>query len=256
MKPEDGPLKRKAMTIGLSERNGLGKEARTILDMLYTNNWGRPMYYESTVDSGQFVKLDNYFQKTGLAYRIVPFNARAAGSRAIDTEKMYDNVINKFKYGGLDKPGVYVDENTMRMCKSYRVHVFSELAGALLQENKNEKALAVLDKAMQVLPPENVPYDYSSFTIGELYLLLGEKDKGEQILNGIAENSMRSLRWFTRLSPDKLAGVENELGYHLSVMRNVLAVGLQNNPDFGKAYRDEYNNYRMSYMQQAQPANQ
>lgn len=254
--PEDAPLMLKEMTIDLSDRNGLGKEALTILDMLYTNNWERPMYYAITVDPRQFVKLDNYFQKTGLAYRIVPFNARAAGSRAIDTEKMYDNVMNKFKYGGLDKPGVYVDENTMRMCKSYRVHVFSELAGALLQENKNEKALAVLDKAMQVLPPENVPYDYSSFTIGELYLLLGEKDKGEQILNGIAENSMRSLRWFTRLSPDKLAGVENELGYHLSVMRNVLAVGLQNNPDFGKAYRDEYNNYRMSYMQQAQPANQ
>lgn len=117
-------------------------------------------------------------------------------------------------------------------------------------------ALNVLDKAMQVLPPENVPYDYSAFIIGESYLSIGEKEKGEQILNGIAENSMRSLRWFYRLSPDKLAGVEVELRHHLAVMQNVLSVGLQNDPDFGKAYRDEYNNYRMAYMQAAQPANQ
>jgi predicted negative regulator of RcsB-dependent stress response len=254
--PVDAPLMLKEMTIDLSDRTVIGKEAITILDMLYTNNWERPIYYAITVDPRQFVKLDNYFQKTGLGYRIVPFNARQSGSRAIDTEVMYDNVMNKFKWGGMDKPGVYIDENTMRMCKSYRNAVFGELASALIQENKNEKAISVLDKAMQVLPPENIPYDYSAFMLGELYLRLGEKDKGEQILNGIAENSMRSIRWFFRLSPDKLAGVSYELQQQLYIMQNVLSVGIQNNPDFGKAYRDEYNNYRMAYQQQAQPANQ
>lgn len=256
IEPMDMPLLLKDMTIDLSDRSALGKEALTILDMLYTNNWQRPMYYAITVDTRQFVKLDPYLQKTGLAYRIVPFNARAAGGRPINTEKMYDNVMNKFKWGGVDKPGVYIDETTMRMCKSYRVVLFGELAKALIQEGKKDKALAVLDKSMQVLPPENIPYDYSSFMIGESYLALGEKEKGEQILNGIADDSMRSLRWFYRLSSDKLAGIEAELRHHISVMHNILSVGRQYNPDFGKDYMDEYNNYyRMAY-QQTQPANQ
>lgn len=245
--PVDQPLMLKEMLIDLSDRGGLGKEAITILDMLHTNNWKRPMYFAITVASQQFVKLDPYFQKTGLAYRIVPFNARAAGARAIDTEKMYDNIMNKFKWGGVDKPGVYIDENAMRMCKNYRGALFGELASALYAEGKKEKALSVLDKAMQVLPPENVPCDYSALTLGELYLSLGEKDKGEQILNSIADDSMRKLRWFYKLNPSMLAGVEAELRFHLNVMQNVLYIGIQHNPDFGKSYRDEYNNFRMAY---------
>ena len=50
--------------------------------------------------------------------------------RSINTEKMYDNVMNKFKWGGVNTPGVYLDENVMRMCKSYRIALFSKLAAA------------------------------------------------------------------------------------------------------------------------------
>ncbi len=84
--------------------------------------------------------------------------------------------MNKFKWGGVDQPGVYVDENVMRMCKSYRVALFSKLAAALMSEGKNDKALDV-DKAMAVLPPENVPLDYSALSIGEFYYELGQKER-------------------------------------------------------------------------------
>ena len=254
--PADAHLMVKEMLIDLSDKDAIGKEAITILDMLNTNNWERPIYFAITVDPRQFVKLDPYFQKTGLAYRIVPFNARAAGSRSTDTEKMYDNVMNKFKWGGMEKPGVYIDETIMRMCKSYRSALFGELAAALMQEGKNEKALKVLDKGVEVFPQENVPYDYSILMMAEVYIALGQKEKGEQILNQVADNSMRTIRWIYRLSPEKFVGVDAELRHNFAVMQNVLSIGLQGNPDFGKDYRDEYNNFRMSYTQTAQqPAN-
>ncbi|MDR3269011.1 MAG: DUF2723 domain-containing protein [Tannerella sp.] len=250
--PDDTALLLKEMTIDLSEKRSLGKEALTILDMLYTNNWERPMYYAITVESSQFVRLNPYFQKTGMAYRITPVNTnQEAGGRTIDTEKMYDNVMNKFRWGGVDNPGLYLDETVMRMCKTYRVAIFGELAEALLQEGKRDKALAVLDKCMQVLPPENVPCDYSAFIIGELYLKMGEKVKGEQVLNSIADHSMRSIRWFLKLTPNQLAGVQRELSTQMNIMQNILIVGLRDNPDFGKAFRDEYNNYRAAYSQAA-----
>jgi tetratricopeptide (TPR) repeat protein len=165
---------------------------------------------------------------------------------------MYDNVMNKFKWGGVDKPGIYLDENTMRMCKSYRGALFGELASALMYEGKRDRALAVLDRAMQVLPPDNVPCDYSAFMIGDLYLHLGEREKGEQILNNIANGSMRTIRWLFRFSPDKLPYVQQEIERQLRVMQNVITAGLRTNPDFGLAYRDEYNNYRMAYTRQTQ----
>ena len=71
--PQDASQMVKEMTINLSGKEVLGKEAVTILDMLHTNNWERPIYFAITVDPNQFVRLDPYFQKTGMAYRIVPY---------------------------------------------------------------------------------------------------------------------------------------------------------------------------------------
>ena len=93
------------MMINLAGKNALGKQELTILDMLQTNNFARPMYYAITVSPDQFVNLDGYFEQTGLAYQVVPKNA----NKAVNTDKMYDNVMNKFKWGGVDKPGVYID---------------------------------------------------------------------------------------------------------------------------------------------------
>ncbi|MDR1601319.1 MAG: DUF2723 domain-containing protein [Tannerella sp.] len=254
--PDDSSRLLKEMVLDLSGRNELGKEALTILDMLHTNNWKRPIYFAITVDPSQFVSMEPYFQKTGLTYRVTPVETRGEGGRAIDTEKMYDNVMNKFRWGGLDKSNLYLDETIMRMCKSYRVELFGKLAAALIQEGKNDKALAVLDRGMQVLPPDNVPYDYSALVFGELYMTLGEREKAEQVLNGIADDSMRAIRWLFEFRSDKLPRVQHELEHHLKVMQNVLAIGIQGNPDsdFGKSYRDEYSNYRMAYARLQQSA--
>lgn len=233
----------KEMTINLKGKNALGKQELMILDMLQTNNWERPIYYAITVNPDQFVGLDGYFEQTGLAYQIVPKNA----NKETNTEKMYDNVMNKFKWGGVDQPGVYIDENVMRMCKSYRMALFNKLAEDLLKEGKNEKALNVLNKSMEVLPPENVPLDYTALSTGELYYALDENEKAEEVFTGIAENAMRNIDWFFRLKPSQLASVTTELKHNLAVMQQVLAVSKHYNPEFAKKYQEEFDNYRMAY---------
>ncbi len=233
----------KEMTINLKGKNALGKQELMILDMLQTNNWERPIYYAITVNPDQFVGLDGYFEQTGLAYQIVPKNA----NKETNTEKMYDNVMNKFKWGGVDQPGVYIDENVMRMCKSYRMALFNKLAEDLLKEGKNEKALNVLNKSMEVLPPENVPLDYTALSTGELYYALDENEKAEEVFTGIAENAMRNIDWFFRLKPSQLASVTRELEHNLAVMQQVLAVSKHYNPEFAKKYQEEFDNYRMAY---------
>ena len=160
---------------------------------------------------------------------------------------MYDNVMNKFKWGGVNTPGVYLDENVMRMCKSYRIALFSKLAAALVAEGKNEKALNVLDKAMEVLPPENVPLDYSALSLGELYYELGQKEKAEMVYKGIADNALRSINWYFRLRPGQLSSVESDLGHNLAVLQEVLRVSKQYNQEFAKPYQEEFDNYRMAY---------
>ena len=240
------PYMQPEMTIDLKGKDVLGKQELIILDMLQTNNWKRPIYYAITVSPDQFVKLDPYFQQTGMAYQIVPM-ATQGTVRAINTERMYDNVMHKFKWGGVNTPGVYLDENVMRMCKSYRIALFSKLAAALIAEGKNEQAVEVLDKGMEVLPPVNVPLDYSALSMGELYYQLGEKEKAEAIFTGIADNAMRSVNWYFRLKPGQLSSVESDLGHNLAVVQEVLRINKQYNPTFCEKYQEEFDNYRMAY---------
>ena len=240
------PYMQKQMTIDLTGKDYLGKHELIVLDMLRTNNWKRPIYYAITVSPDQFVKLDPFFQQVGMAYHIVPMETKNT-IRSVDTEKMYDNVMNKFKWGGVDQPGVYLDENVMRMCKSYRVALFSKLAAALMSEGKNDKALNVLDKAMAVLPPENVPLDYSALSIGEFYYELGQKEKGEAIFSGIADDAVRTVNWIFRLKPGQFASAVGDLEHNLAVLQEVLRVAKKHDPELAQKYQEEFDNYRMAY---------
>ena len=240
------PYMQKQMMIDLTGKDYLGKHELIVLDMLRTNNWKRPIYYAITVSPDQFVKLDPFFQQVGMAYHIVPMETKNT-IRSVDTEKMYDNVMNKFKWGGVDQPGVYLDENVMRMCKSYRVALFSKLAAALMSEGKNDKALNVLDKAMAVLPPENVPLDYSALSIGEFYYELGQKEKGEAIFSGIADDAVRTVNWIFRLKPGQFASAVGDLEHNLAVLQEVLRVAKKHDPELAQKYQEEFDNYRMAY---------
>ena len=233
----------KEMVIDLKDKTALGKQELTILDMLHTNNFERPIYYAITVSPDQFCKLDKYFEQVGLAYQIVPKDAQ----QGIKTEKMYDNVMNKFKWGGVNIPGIYLDENVMRMCKTYRMMVFNKLAAALVNEGKNDKALKVLDKSVEVLPAVNVPLDYTALETGELYYALNQNQKAEEIFDGIANNSIRSIDWFFRLPPHMLVTVRAELEHNLAILSHIIQVSQKHNPDFGKKYEEVFKSYRDAY---------
>ena len=122
------------MSISLKGKRMLYKSELMMLEMLANTNWERPLYMAITVGSDNHLNLGNNFMQEGLAYRITPFNTTQLNAR-IDSEKMYDNLMNKFKFGGIDKPGIYIDENTMRMCYTHR-RIFAQLITQLMKEGK------------------------------------------------------------------------------------------------------------------------
>jgi len=236
------------MIIDLTAKDALGKQELIILDMLQANNWKRPIYYAITVGRDQYVNLDPYFRQTGMANQIVPIYANQENIEGnIDVDRMYDNVMNKFKWGGVDKPGVYLDENVLRMCRTFRTALFSRLAAGLFEKGEAEKALDVLNKGMEVLPTENVPMDYSGLSFGQLYYELGEYDKAEEVFAAILDDSFRSLNWYFRLKPGQFASVTGEIDFTLRVIGNIMYVSKQYNPEFAQKYQEEFDNYRMAY---------
>jgi hypothetical protein len=207
------------MTLSLKGKRILYKSELMMLEMLANTNWERPLYMAITVGSENHLNLGDNFMQEGLAYRITPFNTTQLGAR-IDAEKMYDNMMHKFKFGGIDNPDIYLDETVMRMCQTHR-RTFVQLAAQLVKEGKNDKALKALDYCQQVVPSTTVPHDYimsSSKEMADLYLQLEQTDKAMTILNDLANKSVEYLSWYLSLDDVRLQGSYEECLRHLYIL--------------------------------------
>ncbi|MDF9830987.1 DUF2723 domain-containing protein [Parabacteroides sp. PF5-6] len=252
VKPEDAAQILDTMVIDLSDKEALGKQELIILDMLQANNWERPMYYAITVSSDQWVNLSPYFRQSGMANQIVPISS-PDGANKINVERMYDNLMYKFKWGGVDKPGIYLDEQVVRMCKTYRSNLFARLAEELIEEGDRDRALKVLDRSVEVVPPVNVPWDYTGLSYSQLYYELDQSEKAEEILDAVAEYTFRNLNWYFRLKPGQMLSVTREIEWDLQVVYNLIAIAKRYNPEFAAKYQEEFDNYRMAYGTTMQP---
>ena len=191
-----------------------------VMEMLSTNEWKRPMYFAVTIGNDYHLGLDPYLELTGMAYRITPERSKD-GKPRVNTEVMYDNMLHKFKYGNMNILGIYIDENTMRMCRTHRM-MFCQLAEALYDEGKYDKALEVLDFAEEVLPGYNVNYDYTSGTMAALYYAMDEMEKGNAIMSALADNCVEYMEWADSLHPIQRKSAQSTVGHYSAVLGFVL----------------------------------
>ena len=211
------------MVISLKGKNALYKQDLMMLEMIAQCNWTRPIYVATTVGSENYMNLGDNFVQEGLANRITPFTTNAPGAKNFDTEKTYNNVMNKFKFGGVDKAGIYLDETVMRMCYTHR-RLLSLLAMNLVQEGKDKQAKAVLDKAEKALPSYNIPHDYQSgsLDLAKAYALTGQPKKAQQIIDNLWKKSTEYMLWYCSLSTDRFAMSQQECMVHMYILNQIL----------------------------------
>ena len=210
------------MVISLAGKRAIYKNDMMMLEMLAQCNWERPLYVATTVGSDNYMNLGDNFVQEGLAYRITPFNTKAPGAKNFDTEKVYDNVMNRFKWGGLDKPGLYIDETVMRMCYTHR-HLLAQLAMQLIAEGQNAKAEKVLRKAEKVLPEYNVPYTFMSGAadMARAYALIGKKADAARILNKVWADAKSYADYYLQLTGSRFMMSQNDVLRQLYIMQNI-----------------------------------
>ena len=210
------------MVISLAGKRAIYKNDLMMLEMLAQCNWERPLYVATTVGSDNYMNLGDNFVQEGLAYRITPFNTKAPGAKNFDTEKTYNNVMNRFKWGGLDKPGLYIDETVMRMCYTHR-HLFATLAMQLIAEGQNAKAEKVLRKSEKVLPEYNVPYTFMSGAsdLARAYALIGKKADAVRILNKVWTDAKSYADYYLQLTGSRFMMSQNEVLRQLYIMQNI-----------------------------------
>ena len=208
------------LSISLKNIHLLTKVDLLMLEILANCNWERPLYMAISVGNSSKLKFDDYFVQEGLAFRFTPFNYKEWGDveegngYAIDTEKLYENVMNRYKYGGLDTPGLYLDETTLRICYSHR-RLFAQLAKELVKQGDDIRARKVLEYAGQAIPAYNVPevYESGSYDIATAYASIGETQKATDLLNHLIAESENYIDWAFSLGDNRIGMVQQDCLY-------------------------------------------
>ena len=230
-------------------KRALYKNELMMLEMLAEANWERPIYMAISVGLENQLGLDNYFMQEGLAYRFTPFDNTQTGV-SLDSEKMYDNLMHKFKFGGIDQPGIYIDENALRMCYSHR-RIFVQLVQQLMREGKTDKAKAALDYVEKMIPAFNVPYDYqnNSLQMAEAYYQLGETDKADAIMKALADKSVEYAVWYMSLDDDRFLVSAQEYQYHLTLLNTEIDVMKKYESKLAETYEEKLGEQYHLYME-------
>ena len=225
-------------------RNYITKSGLAIFDILAGNNWERPIYFAVTVPSTEYLGLQDYFQLEGLAYRLVPIKKDddAPFTGRVNTDIMYSNLTEKFRWGNINDPEVYLDETTLRLASGLRIN-FARLAGSLIEEGQKSRAVEVLDKAMEIMPHETVPYNYFIIPLIENYYLAGEAEKASAIARQKTELLVTGLNYYLSFKRSLAEYVEFERNRALSLLNELLKVVTGNDPEL----ETEINGYLESY---------
>jgi hypothetical protein len=254
VKPEDAHLIVDEIVWSI-EKDYIQKNEMMILEILANNNWERPIYFVSTGGDSD-IGLTDYLQLEGFAYKLVPIRTQPTDYLSVgrvNVDKMYDNYMNVFKWGGIDKPDVLVDHNVQRTTLVLRLrNNFNRLAEELLAQNKIDSAVNVLDRIVELLPQEKFPYDFFAIGLIESYYKANETEKANELLNNYANASLDNLRYYSSLKPQlfKLVGYDTEL--NLQIMQELVAVAERfGQQDIKEDLEVEFNQYLSRYYQQA-----
>ena len=215
------------MVISLKNKSALYKGDIMILEMLAQCNWTRPIYVAVSVGDDNYINLGNNTVTEGLAYRITPFTTSNGGrpidgAKNFDTRRTYDNVMHRFKFGGLEKPGLYLDETVMRMCYTHR-RIMAKLAYELISEGKDKEAREVLEFTAKKLPAYNVPHNYSSGSLdmARAWAALGDKQKAMDIIKPLWTNSTQYMFYYCSLDGTRFKSAENDAVMHFYIIQQL-----------------------------------
>ena len=187
--------------------NNLTKFNLIMLDILANYDWSRPIYFVSRGETT--LGLEPWLQYDGFVYKLVPFiNDYSEREKTLDADELYDRIMNDYRFESLADTTVHYDyQNIYTFSAVIPVRdIFATTADALIAKGEFDKAEAVLDKAMEVMPTRNFPYnvallrsvnEWSMLSMIENYLRLGKTEKALALGNQMADETLKTMLYFS-----------------------------------------------------------
>ena len=221
------PVNTDSLTIGhtiisLKGKQGLYKNELMVLEMLSQANWQRPIYTSVNSGPSNLPFLRDHLVLEGLAYRVSP----TATDQQVDVERLYENIMHRFRYGGLNTKGIYVDEDVKRMANTHQL-IMGVLIDSLLQQDDLDRALSVCRKWQQELPNENVPYTESALSMARCYYQAHQPALGDEIVRNLLRRSAEWLFWIETIKSSHHASSRYSQYEWMKTMQTALVVAKQ-----------------------------
>ncbi len=205
--------------------NYILKSSLIALDIIANNNWERPIYFATSVGDENYMGLQKYFRLEGFAYRLVPYKTEISENGDIgdvDTDILYDNVMNKFTWGRVNEEDVLVDNFIKRVISIMEIRdVFVRLSSALLDEDKIDKAVEVIDRCVEILPNHALEFDFTMLPLLENYYIAKQDDKANEIVKTIAYRLEQELEYYARFSGSYSTGIQRDKSIALYTLREM-----------------------------------
>lgn len=219
-----------------------------MMDILATNKWERPIYYVSTTGSESFFGLDKYFQVEGLAYRLVPVEIDPSEQKGflygrVNSDVLYDNVINKFDFSEYANPDVYLSEDYTRTVQNLKIFLF-RLSETLLIEKDYKRAAVVMDKYYAWFPQKTIPYDFLDLYMAENYLKFESKDlkaKGVKLFNDYVDQLNVEVEYYLKFRGKDAEIVRGNLDRNRAILDQIARNSeyyTTMEADFAKEFKD------------------
>ena len=223
------------MVISLKDKKYLLKNELMVLEMLSNAIWSRPFYVAISMGNNLSF-LHDHLVLEGLAYRISP----KATEQQVDVERLYDNIMHRFRYGGLNTPGIYVDEDVKHMANTHQF-IMGVLIDSLLQQGDIQRALNVCKKWQQEMPQENLPYTDAALSMARCYYLTSQPKLGDAIVSNLLRRSAEWITWIDTITPSRRNASAYTRYIWLKTMRQTLLVADQfNRTDKFHQYLNQY----------------
>ena len=235
--PDSIPDKMIISLKNVNERQGgLYRADVMVYEMLAHADWKRPMYMSVTLGSENYASLENFCVLEGLAYRITPFNFGGRG--VVDEKLMMRNFMERFKYGNISQPGLYIDETVGRMCRTHR-RMFVMLADRLVRSGKKDDAAKVLARCEKELPACNIPYTDDDSQLASLWAEVGNAKEAERVAKAVLTYNLQYFNFLNSLSASTIESYRST-NYYLfaSTIEALQALGAAKSKE-EKAFRNK-----------------
>lgn len=210
------------------DQSGLIRNELMLLDLVATNNWERPIYFVNPHSVREVLPLSKYCHLEGMLFRLKPMEAveNIRGLGGVDVDRSYEVLMDEgARWGRLNEADVVVDRESARHVQDLMTKQnYRRLAIALINQQKNDSAVAVLDKALYFFPHEKFPYDIMMLSWADAYYRAGAPERGNDMVKKLLDRYRDDLRYYASLEEVWKPHYQNEIQEGINVLQSLAQI--------------------------------